>query len=254
MAFATAKITHPGLFDKMASAIIERKQELSTQDIANTLWAYATLGLVKSPLFEVMASRVKELLGKYNSQGLANIAWAYAVANVNAPSLFDKQFTKFLCDQMDCFTTAGLAQLYQWHIWQQKERSNPGFPPAFVAKCHDAFTSQKLNGSVLEMDVFAVVCSMRSIKVKERQRTPSGYSVDIVVQVNGKQIGIEVDGPSHFIGRLPTGNALLKGRHITTVDKMKLVSIPYWEWDELGKDDKKKKRYIHSRLGMRLNR
>ena len=90
----------------MASAIIERKQELSTQDITNTLWTYATLGLVESPLLEVMAPRAREMLSQYNSQGLSNIAWSYAVANVNAPSLFDKQFTKFVCDQMDCLTTA----------------------------------------------------------------------------------------------------------------------------------------------------
>ena len=37
LAFATAKIRHPDLFDKMVSTIIERKQELSTQDIAHTL-------------------------------------------------------------------------------------------------------------------------------------------------------------------------------------------------------------------------
>lgn len=59
-AFATAKITFPGLFDRLSSAVIERKQEFSPQDIANTLWAYATLGLVKSPLFEGMAPRVKD--------------------------------------------------------------------------------------------------------------------------------------------------------------------------------------------------
>ena len=60
------------------------------------------------------------------------------------------------------------------------ERSNPGFPPVLAQKCYDAFTFQKLNCSVLEMDVFVVLRSMRSIEVKERQRTPGGYSVDIV--------------------------------------------------------------------------
>jgi hypothetical protein len=35
---------------------------------------------------------------------------------------------------------------------------------------------------------------------KEEFLTKSGYSLDALVVVNGEKIGVEVDGPSHFVG------------------------------------------------------
>ena len=42
------------------------------------------------------------------------------------------------------------------------------------------------------------------------------------MEVNGNKIGIEVDGPSHFVGRKPTGSTLLKHRQVITLDGIKL--------------------------------
>ncbi|KAL7427211.1 hypothetical protein ACHAXM_000743 [Skeletonema potamos] len=62
----------------------------------------------------------------------------------------------------------------------------------------------------------------------------SGYRMDAIVEVNGngKTIGIEVDGPFHFIGKVPS------------IDGIDLVSVPYWEWNKLGKDEVKKQVYL----------
>jgi hypothetical protein len=38
----------------------------------------------------------------------------------------------------------------------------------------------------------------------------TGYSLDILVNVDGEDVGIEVDGPSHFIEREPMGKTVLK--------------------------------------------
>jgi len=42
------------------------------------------------------------------------------------------------------------------------------------------------------------------------------------VEVNGNKMGIEVDGPSHFVGRKPTGSTLLKHRQVSTLDEINL--------------------------------
>ena len=42
------------------------------------------------------------------------------------------------------------------------------------------------------------------------------------MEVNGNKIGIEVDGPSHFVGRKPTGSTILKHRQVSTLDEIKL--------------------------------
>jgi hypothetical protein len=71
-----------------------------------------------------------------------------------------------------------------------------------------------------------------------------------LVEVNGKRIGIEVDGPSHFVDREPTAGTLLKRRQIKAIDNIPLVSVPYREWDKLGDDHEKKQQYLRSLIAI----
>mmetsp|Transcript_46618 Transcript_46618/g.54489 ORF Transcript_46618/g.54489 Transcript_46618/m.54489 type:complete len:97 (-) Transcript_46618:21-311(-) len=84
----------------------------------------------------------------------------------------------------------------------------------------------------------------------------SGYSIDLLVSMNEREIAIEVDGPSHFIGKSkkPNGKTQLKHRQIHTLDNLKVLSVPYWEWDaikEMPEGDKLKgqPRYLEKLLG-----
>ena len=74
----------------------------------------------------------------------------------------------------------------------------------------------------------------RSVQVKEEHRcVTSGYSIDALVTLNdGKQVAVEVDGPSHFLGhsQQPNGATLLKHRQLRKLG-WRLESVPYWEWD-----------------------
>ena len=88
-----------------------------------------------------------------------------------------------------------------------------------------------------------------NLQPKEEVRISSGYSLDALVEVKGMKIGIEVDGPSHFIGKKPTGSTILKHRQISNLEEIPLVSVPYWEWDILGKNSRKKQTYLRSLLG-----
>jgi hypothetical protein len=78
----------------------------------------------------------------------------------------------------------------------------------------------------------------------EEYETPSGYKLDALIEINGKMVGVEVDGPFHFINKQPNGRTLLKRRQVETIDKIPLVSVPYWEWDKLYKDRDKKQKYL----------
>jgi RAP domain len=69
---------------------------------------------------------------------------------------------------------------------------------------------------------------------------------------------VEVDGPSHFVGQssqVPTGATVLKRRQLQKLEQgwMKLVAIPYWEWDEIDTGSnterkEKKQRYLQNVL------
>jgi hypothetical protein len=55
----------------------------------------------------------------------------------------------------------------------------------------------------LQDDVVSVLSSIGMLP-EEEVLTASGYRLDALVEVNGMKVGIEVDGPSHFINREAT--------------------------------------------------
>ena len=83
----------------------------------------------------------------------------------------------------------------------------------------------------------------------------SGYRIDAIVEANGRTIGVEVDGPSHFIGKSksPLGRTILKRRQIPAIDAIELVSVPYWQWNKLGKDQTKKQEYLQKLLCLTID-
>ena len=101
--------------------------------------------------------------------------------------------------------------------------------------------------SKLQDDVISQLSSM-GLELEEEVLTKSGYRLDALVEVNGKKIGVEVDGPTHFIGRNPSGSTILKHRQVTNLDGVQVVSVPYWEWNKLGKNSEMKQQYLRSLL------
>ena len=66
---------------------------------------------------------------------------------------------------------------------------------------------------------------------------------------DGTQVAVEVDGPSHFVGRSqqPTGATLLKQRQLRHFG-WRLASVPYWGWDHHQRQQAGLKQYLQMRL------
>jgi hypothetical protein len=246
-AYATAGESHPLLFQKLVNVAILRCNEFNPQDIANLLWAYATVGIIDKHLFTSFAPAVKLVLRQCNSQNVANVAWAYAVANVNEPLLFNTDFVAALQAKVNDFSLKDLSQLHQWQLWQDEIKSGINLPPALCEKCRQAFISRLPQPSRFQNDVISELSSIGMLP-KEEVLTLSGYRLDALVEVKGMKVGIEVDGPTHFVNQEPTGSTLLKRRQVNNLDGIRIVSVPYWEWDELGKGHAKKQDYLRSKL------
>jgi hypothetical protein len=247
-AYATAQVSQPKLFQQLANAATQCKEHLTSREVANLLWSYASMGIFNKQLFSSFIPTAAKLIDSYNNQGLANVAWAYAVANVDAPTLFHDRFTDRCLDNLG-FSIENLSQLHQWHLWQTKEKSRTGLHEALQDICYTTFISQNVLPSKLQEDVVGQLSSI-GLDPKEEVLMDSGYRIDALVEVNGKKIGVEVDGPSHFIGKgeYPTGSTILKRRQVTSIDEIELVSVPYWEWNKLGKDQAKKQQYLREIL------
>ena len=250
LAFATAGESHPQLFNKLVDEAIKRQHEFIPQDTANFLWAYVSNGQADEHLFSSLIPSIKANLDKYNAQDLANVAWAYSVANVDVPSVFNDDFvTACLKKEEIGFVLEDFMQLHQWQLWQDEIKSGISLPSSLKKRCYEAFISQEFSPSKLQDNVVSSLSSM-GLQPQEEVLLKSGYRIDVVVEVDGKQIAVEVDGPSHFIGREPNGSTILKHRQVAALDGMTIVSIPYWDWIKLKKDSKKKEQYLRALLGI----
>ena len=63
----------------------------------------------------------------------------------------------------------------------------------------------------------------------------------------GLEVAIEVDGPSHFCGRTPTGATALKRRQLRAAG-WALLPVPYWEWRALGRNKAAEAEYLRAGL------
>jgi len=248
-AFATTGQSHPQLFNKLANEAIKRQREFTPQGVANFLWAYATNGQIDENLFLSLVPSVKDNLGKYTAQDLSNVAWAYSVSNVDAPSVFNNEFINACLKRKNDFILENLTQLHQWQLWQEDLKSDISLPSSLKKKCYETFISEDPSPSKLQDDVVSILSSI-GLQPQEEVLIKNGYRIDAVVELNGQQVAVEVDGPSHFIGRELTGSTILKHRQVTNIDGIQVVSVPYWEWNQLKNHTKKKKQYLQYLLGI----
>jgi hypothetical protein len=248
-------LIHPKLFEKVANHIVglDSLIRFEPQHISITVWAYATMGIIDKQLFSSFVPTAAKLIDYYTNQELATIAWAYAVADVDASILFNDHFINKCVEKKDGFNLEDLSQLHQWHLWQTEENSNPGLPEQLQDSCYKSFISEAPTRSKLQDDVIAQLSSI-ALEPKEEVLMDSGYRIDVIVEVDGKTIGIEVDGPYHFIGssKSPLARTILKRRQVPSIDGIEVASVPYWEWDKLGKDEGKKQEYLQRLLTLTL--
>jgi len=181
---------------------------------------------------------VRRGLGGFTKQNLCNMAWAFAVLDPpSADALFGTACFSTRCAQhfAASFSHSDLSQLHQWSLWREERRAPwPGLSESLRQACYDAFVAREGVPSQLQSDVVREIrstCDIANVEEEHRCKA-SGYSIDALVTLNnGKRIAVEVDGPSHFIGRSqqPTGATLLKHRQLRHLG-WRLESVPYWEW------------------------
>ena len=166
------------------------------------------------------------------------MAWAFAVFDFPSAEIFGTLSFTSRCAHFEAsFSREDLRQLHQWSLWREEGDGRsalwPGLPASLRQACRDAFIAEEGKPSQLQTDVAEEIRSRVAHVEEEHRCEASGYSIDVLVTLNdGKRIAVEVDGPSHFIGRSlqPTGATLLKHRQLRHFG-WQLESVPYWEWD-----------------------
>ena len=98
--------------------------------------------------------------------------------------------------------------------------------------------------SDLQNDVFEIVKMSYKDSSLEHKLLDGLYSGDIYIP--DLDLIIEVDGPSHYKDMEETLETKLRNR-IYEKEKIKFISIPYYEWDNLSGVEKKKE-YLSKKL------
>jgi hypothetical protein len=249
-AFATAKLPHKPLFEAIAGVVIKRKHEFSPQQVSNIIWSYSYIpvGSVNQLLCRSFEQVVFKSIDSCDPQFFANIAWSYAVANVDAPFLFGENspFIHAILSRQHEFNLEALCQLHQFILWRKELKSDIPLPFSLQKLCFNSYIAREPSPSAFQDHVISEIKSV-GLEPKEEYLTSCGYSLDALVEIKGEQVGIEVDGPFHFAGKgQPLGKMTLKHRQVLSVTGIRIISIPYWEWE--GTVDKQV--YLRSKLGL----
>ena len=167
--------------------------ELHAQNFANTAWAFATVNLLDEKLFRALASEVERRVSEFNAKYLS--------------------------------------QLHQWVLSHRIAGLPEPLSLSLRNRCFDAFRSVQSCPSHLQRNVVAVLAKLSS-DVQLEFVTEEGYSIDARMLWEGVYVGVEVDGPSHFLagcgGRSPTGATALKHRQLRA-QGWRVVVVPYFE-------------------------
>lgn len=257
-AYASAGQANSELFKKIADWMIDG-DDLSAflpRSLAEIAWAFATANYISTELF----AKIGDVLSRpdqwkaFHQQDYPNLAWAFAVADIDAPSLFNRDFAQALVEEENNqpFSLEALSQLYQWHLWLTREKMNDpnfGLSQELLDRASASLAEVKSTSSGLRNTVLDALVSI-GLDPEKGYVTKSGYSLDALIEVDGRRIGVEVVGPLQYNGKNPTGMTVLKHRQIDIVDKIPVVSVPYSEWREVCKNRRMKKRYLRNLLSM----
>jgi len=256
-AYATAGHSAPELFSAASRPAIKKLDTFTAQNITNTAWAYATVGYDVNPeLLDAIlleATQRREIL---RIEYIVIILWSMAVLDYKQIDavipLFSEISKRYYQQDSDENTFSRLSeeallqyQLHQASLWYSDEHNKESLLPSELRnELSSNFSWNRITTSKLQQNVTEILRSLEYLNpdiatIEEECRCDwTGYTIDIVIKMKncGKEIAIEVDGPFHFIGILPNGATILKRRQLCSLGGRPLLSIPYWEWDELNYD------------------
>ena len=226
-----------------ARALTEVKKDAFTeQGLSNMVWSWATLGV--DPGAEVMrefSNAIAKRLAAFTSQGLSNSLWAFSVLEHWPESwVVDKFRTRIL--EMDGkmnykidLTQLFIADLTFSHFTEFGALITS---PTMRESAERAWTELSCSKVIISSMHREVSESLNEMGVPHQIEfvTNDGlFSLDIVLK--GRQVAIEVDGPSHFARNKPQrrlGSDYLRRRYLESRG-WTVVNVLWYEWAEQSK-------------------
>ena len=265
-AFATARYPHSQLFD----AVLQRtvlsfhSHGLMPIELSRLLLSFAKIGHPGTPdLAAFVLAGLHQLdQSLLDSQHRANILYALALSGqLQAAQL--RQIASPLEEQLTELLPEGARQIFQCCLAVRMEAGiadePPGstlLPPALYQAARNSWTASVEATSPSRLQK-AVQRALRGMDLEPQSEvcTEDGlFSVDIMVEVEGRRVGVEVDGPTHFTCVEPYSvlpATALRQRLLVGAQRCDaVVSVPFFEWR--SRRGAAKERYLREKLAAAL--
>eukprot|EP00958_Prasinococcus_capsulatus_P030543 scaffold8179_cov430-Prasinococcus_capsulatus_cf.AAC.5 len=243
------------IVDKCLAYFKRHIKEFLSQNYANTIWSLSTMGYsLKGILSDETSAHVKELLPTFTPQDMANSLWSFAVSDLLECNMAKSIWDAVQNTPAEQFTLQELCQIYQAvrvEVGAGDETEHPVMAAhtQLYAACIQAWSNEQHRHTVsqTQKSVFDTIKSME-YNVESERRLIGVVSIDIAIKLrDGKIIGLEVDGPTHFSvnTRRKSGSTVLRNTLIRKCG-LDIVEVPFFEWDKLSMPDRR--RYIEEKL------
>jgi hypothetical protein len=264
------------LFASLTEVAMRRMPQLTSQELANLLYAHASCGRFSDPqLYQRLAGAMQGKLAGADVQAICNAAWAIAAACAQRACSFDStagfwaaaaaELQQRHAQQPGSFSSEGLGQLYQvQRVAQLLGAGHHVSPPQGLAAAAElsfrASPNHSKPSSRFQNDVTRIA---RLLLLQSSQGTAAAAvpelvdplypsPVDCALPWRGCAVALQADGPVHFLldgqGRpcSQDGRTQLRDTILRLLGWL-VVVVPGHEWAQLA-GDAAKEAYLRRRL------
>jgi hypothetical protein len=256
---ATLKVSDDRVITALSQACVDRVRVFNAQEASNALWSIATLKVSDDHVITALSQACVDRVREMNAQNASNALWSAAVLSIT-----DTAITHSLISAVsDCFKS--LTRVDDAQQCLQAHYSGLTLTEDVVKHFHAILLAHPEPISTSNQQL-AVSSALTRLGYSPRLEVPIFNGVvttDIVIEMNksggGKErVSIEFDGPWHYLkpafgsrdrigqidGKTHLRNNLLKKSGLFE----KLITIPFYEWNELDRDNEKEEEYLKSKL------
>jgi tellurite resistance protein len=256
---ATLKVSDDHVITALTQACMDRVREMNAQEASNVLWSIATLKVSDDRVITALSHACVDRVREMNPQNASNALWSAAVLSITDTAI-TLPLISSVSDRFKSISRFDQAQqCLQAHYYglTLTEDAVKHFHAVILTRAEPTSTSNQQ---------LAVSLALTSLGYSPKLEVPIFNGVvttDIVIEMNksggGKErISIEFDGPWHYLrpafgsrdrigpmdGQTHLRNTLLKKSGLFE----RLITIPFYEWNELDRDNEKEEEYLKSKL------
>jgi tellurite resistance protein len=257
---ATLKVSDDHVITALSQACVDRVREMNAQEASNALWSIATLKVSDDHVITALSQACVDRVRVFNAQDASNSLWSAAVLSITDTSI-THSLISVVSDRFKSITQFEEAQqCLQAHYFGLTLTEDAVKYFRSITLAHPLSTSTS-------NQQLAVSSALTRLGYSPRLEVPifdGVVTTDIVIEMNTSEgggrgrVSIEFDGPWHFLkpafgsrdrigpmdGQTHLRNALLKKSGLFE----KLITIPFYEWNEVERDNEKEELYLKRRI------